>query len=323
MQDKTESNYELDFEVLISIKPDTDGIMYYSEFYQKLMAMKHFAWFQDAENSDSFEDDVKLWNLNFEDVPFTIEGKKCKMLPKNFQTSDTGILTPNINDICQYLNSRGIYVKDISQNDFQKYLADYFLFPLVEKDRIEQKEKLFEKIFEEEARLRLRENGVVLDVEGFVDFIQVTRKDIEKLTGDEFKEVVNDYYFLKLHECNGAFTPAPEAEVKQNILSWKSRALFMFYCKKVDANFSYNDTLLYFNCADIGRKKSNYNQLHKAYSIVESLKDRCLPTLREDICIAIQELEKLESYKKSLEIARAEYRHFEVNYPIQEKIKID
>lgn len=199
MQDSNESNYKIDFDILISIEPYKDEIMYYSKFYNKKMVMKHFAWLRDVDNTKNFEEYVKVWYLNFDEVPFTIDGKKCMMPNKHFQYEATGKIVPipNIQDICQYLNTREVYVKDMTQNDFQSYLADYLLFPFFEKDRIAQKENLFEEIFEAEARVRLRENGIVLDIEGFADFIQTTRKDIEKLTGEAFKEVVIDYYFLK------------------------------------------------------------------------------------------------------------------------------
>lgn len=216
MQDGNESNYKIDFDILISIKPDTDGIMYFSEFYQKKMRMKYFTWFLDSEIMPNFQEYAKLWNLNFEDVPFTIDGKKCKMPSKHFQSQATGEPIPDINDIVCYLDSRNIYFTDITQNDLQNYISDYFMFPLFEKDRIEQKEKLFEEIFEVEARVILRENGIVLDIEGFWDFIQTTRKDIEKLTGEEFKEVVVDYYFLKSNNQNNIpQVVAEESEPKE------------------------------------------------------------------------------------------------------------
>lgn len=96
---------------------------------------------------------------------------------------------------------------------------------------------------------------------------------------------------------------------------WKARALFMFYRKRANESFTYQDTLAYFKCQDI-IGKSNYNQLHNNFSQMERLKDRCLPTNREYIFTAIQELEKLESCKKALGIAQAEYNDFNVNYPI-------
>ncbi len=192
MQDNTESNYEIDFEVLILIKPDTDDTMYDSEFYDRRMVMRHFAWFHDASNQENFEEYVKVWYLNFEDVPFTIDGKKCKIPTKYFQSKTTGTPIPDIHDICQYLNKRGIYVKDMTQNDFQTYLADYFMFPLFEKEKIVQKEKLFEDIFKVESSLRLRNEGIIFEPIEFVEFASV-RGINDDTTEQEFRGLVEDY----------------------------------------------------------------------------------------------------------------------------------
>ena len=108
-----------------------------------------------------------------------------------------------------------------------------------------------------------------------------------------------------------------DKKTKEDDISWRSKALFMLYRKKVDANFSYQDTLVYFKCTDTKKYKPNYKQLHTAYLFIEDVKDRCSKTYRKDILRTIQELEKLESCKKSLEFARAECNDFNVNYPIQ------
>lgn len=254
MQDTKESTYELDFDILISIEPDTDEIIYYSEFYQKKMVMNHFAWFKDVDNTKNFEEYCKLRHLNFEDVPFTIEGKKCKMPHKTFQYEAIGkiIHIPDINDICQYLNKRGIYLKDMTQNEFQNYLGDYFMFPLFEIEKAKEKElieiekekeheKLFEEIFIEESRLSLRNDGIVLYIEGFAKYLKSYGRNTENLTGEEFREVVKDYYFLKLHERNGSIAPLPKAEEQENrVLSKREqttidnyREYVNFYCRNI------------------------------------------------------------------------------------------
>ena len=227
VQDNTNSNYELDFEVLILIEPDTDGIMYHSEFYNKKMVMKYFAWFRDADNMENFYEYCKLWYQNFEDVPFTIEGKKCKIPTKNFQSTTTGELIPDINDICQYLNKRGIYVKDMAQIDFQSYLADYFMFPLFEAERIQQKEKSFEEIIKTESRLRLRTDGLTFEIQEFGNFVQNKGIDIETFTDEAFREIVVDYFYLKQHQRNT--TSSQIAKESKAELQHQEIALLYFY----------------------------------------------------------------------------------------------
>ena len=106
-------------------------------------------------------------------------------------------------------------------------------------------------------------------------------------------------------------------KIKEGDISWNTKALFMYYRKKAGENFTFQNTLSYFKCTDTNKYKPNYKQLHKAFTNMGRTKDRCLPTNRKDILSVIQELEKLESCKKSLKIAQAEYDDFNVNYPIQ------
>lgn len=229
MKDNTESTYGLDFEVLISIEPDKNEIMYYSEFYQKKMVMKHLARFNDVDNTKNFEKYCKLWYLNFEDVPFTIDGKKCKMPHKTFQYEATGkiIHIPDINDICQYLNKRGIYVKDMAQIDFQNYVADYLMFPLFEAERIQQNEKSFEEIIETESRLRLRTDGITFEIQEFGNFVQNKGIDIETFTDEAFREIVVDYFYLKQHQRNT--TSSQIAKESKAELQHQEIALLYFY----------------------------------------------------------------------------------------------
>ena len=135
----------------------------------------------------------------------------------------------------------------MTQNDFQNYVADYFLFPFFEKDRIEQKEKLFDEVFEREARVKLRENGVLLDPEGFIDYLKTTRKDIENLTREEFKEVVVDYYFLKSKIPTQAvknIIPQMKAKVKTiSEISAKDAKIIAVYKESIKTNGSDTDVV--------------------------------------------------------------------------------